>query len=128
MRSTIPTKSYNARNRLSCMPKRLAAVGQLAAGVAHEVLNPMASISSVAQILRHHSDDPDYVGKVNLIMKEIDRVTRIVRDLLTFSQPNTMETPADVDLHAVLDHAIKLVGYDRRAKNVSITRGHTRVR
>lgn|GEM_PF-2408603 len=100
--------------------ERLAAVGQLASGVAHEVLNPMASISSVVQILRSHSDDPQYVGKTNLIMKEIDRVTKIVRDLEAFSRPQEKEPPTDVDLHTALEHVIELVSYDERAKNVMI--------
>lgn len=105
--------------------ERLAAVGQLGAGVAHEILNPMASISSVAQILRRHSDEPAFVDKVNLIMKEIDRVTTIVRDLNAFSRSDDGETPTDVDLNAALDHAINLVLYDKRASNATITQNRT---
>ncbi len=105
--------------------ERLAAVGHLAAGVAHEVLNPMASISSAVEVLRHHSDDPEYVARVSLIMKEIDRVTKIVRDLHAFSRTDETDAPINIDLHAAIDHAINLVSYDKRSKRAKTTQNLT---
>jgi signal transduction histidine kinase len=102
--------------------EKLAAVGQLAAGVSHEVLNPLASISSTTQILRSRLELPENIEKTDLIIKHIGRVTKILRDLQVSSRPEELEAPIDVNVHAALDYAIALVGYDQRAKSVSIVR------
>ena len=101
---------------------RLAAVGQLAAGVGHEINNPLAYIVSN---LEHASEEVELLAReltdvrgagprlreVSQVLREAmhgtDRVRRIVRDLKTFSRPDD-EKQGPVDLHAVLDSAVKI--------------------
>ncbi len=101
--------------------EKLAAVGRLSAGVAHEVFNPLASISSVAQMMRRHSTSKEQGEQLDLIMDEIARISRIVRQMMSFSKPAASETRKDVDVRALLEHATTLIGYDPRAREVAIT-------
>lgn len=109
----------NVRDKI-LQTERLAAVGKLTAGVAHEVLNPLASISSVAQLMRRRSASDEQTKEIDLIMEEIARVSTVLRELLTFSRPEVSEQKTPVDLAAVLDHAVTLVAYDPRARGVDI--------
>jgi signal transduction histidine kinase/Na+/proline symporter len=65
--------------------ERLASVGRLAAGVAHEIGNPITGIACLAQNLRYDSDNPEVLETANQILSQTDRVTRIVQSLVGFS-------------------------------------------
>ncbi len=100
--------------------ERLTAVGKFAAGVAHEVLNPLASVSSIAQLMRRRSISDEQAKEIDLIMKEISRISVVLRELLTFSRATTEEEMSHTDIRTVLDHAVTMVAYDPRARKVSI--------
>ncbi|HRK01615.1 MAG TPA: ATP-binding protein [Oligoflexia bacterium] len=72
--------------------ERLAAVGQLAAGIAHEVRNPVASISGAAQLLSNTKDSEisseERVRLIELIIREGDRIDRLIVQLLRFAKPS----------------------------------------
>lgn len=102
--------------------EKMAAVGQLAAGMAHEVGNPLASISSVVQVMLHRAHDEKEREQLELIMHHIDRISRIVRGFLGFSRPAEARQSVLVEIPDVLDHAADLVAYDQRAKALTITR------
>ncbi len=109
---------------------RMAAVGQLAAGVGHEINNPLAYIVSN---LEHASEEADLLSReltdvrgagprlreVSQALREAlhgaDRVRRIVRDLKTFSRPDD-EKQGPVELHAVLDSAAKIAMAELRPR------------
>lgn len=65
--------------------ERLASVGRLAAGVAHEIGNPITGIACLAQNLRYDSDSPEVLETADQILSQTDRVTRIVQSLVGFS-------------------------------------------
>jgi len=65
--------------------ERLASVGRLAAGVAHEIGNPITGIACLAQNLRYESNNPEVMETANQILSQTDRVTRIVQSLVGFS-------------------------------------------
>ncbi len=101
--------------------EKLATAGRLAAGVAHEVGNPLASISSIAQMMLRKPSSPQQAEQIDLIMQEVARISRIVRELLTFSRPGRVREHGPVDVEAMLRHSTNLLEYDKRAENVKIT-------
>jgi Na+/proline symporter/signal transduction histidine kinase len=64
---------------------RLASIGRLASGVAHEIGNPLTGIASVAQNLQHDVTDPDALQRLELIIEQTRRIDRIVRTLVGFA-------------------------------------------
>lgn len=68
--------------------ERLASLGELSAGVAHEIRNPLAGIGAAAQVLRKRlGDDPDRTRFTDVILEEVTRLDRIVDNLLRFARP-----------------------------------------
>ncbi len=80
--------------------ERLASIGRLAAGVAHEIGNPLTGIASIAQNLHHDIADsqaaPLVIEQTDDILTQVDRINSIVRSLLTFSHADSI---ADTDIH-----------------------------
>lgn len=99
--------------------EKMSAVGQLAAGVAHEIGNPLASISAVAQTLRRKSNDKFVQEKLELVGKHIDRISNTVRQMVDFARPPRFEWKT-CRMNAVIENALGIVRFDKRAKNISI--------
>ncbi|PWU20786.1 MAG: PAS domain-containing sensor histidine kinase [Bdellovibrio sp.] len=88
--------------------EKLAAVGQLAAGIAHEIRNPLAGISGSVELLSQHHRAEDDQRLKKIIMKEIDRLNTLISEFLDFAKPE--QPPVErFDLapllHEVLEHA-----------------------
>ncbi len=98
--------------------EKLAVIGQLAAGVAHEIGNPLTSISSLVQILQRRSQDAFISEQLINIKENIDRITKIVRELVDFSRPPSYETACQ-DITDVIKTAIGIVKYDKRVRKVN---------
>ena len=80
--------------------RRLEAIGEVAAGVAHELRNPLFGISSAAQLLRFRAQDDPVVDKnVGRILREVERLNRMVTSLLDFGRPHAAHlAPGDPEL------------------------------
>ena len=87
--------------------RRLEAIGEVSAGVAHELRNPLFGISSAAQLLRFRvKDDPVVEKNVGRILREVERLNSMVTALLEFGRPNSIRLePGDPD--AVWDEVIE---------------------
>src|SRR6266568_2371887 len=91
--------------------ERLAAAGLLAAGVAHEVGNPLTCISSLAQVLKARASNPAIREGLENIEVHVDRIGRIVQDLTQLSRP-TPATLSDASLKDLVDTAVNLARHN----------------
>lgn len=99
--------------------ERLAAVGRLAAGVAHEIGNPVTGIACLAQNLRaEHSKDSDVHASASDILEQTHRVTRIVQSLVSFSRSKHHVTDdfEAVQLAGVVEEAVHLIKLSPEAR------------
>ncbi|EHQ51167.1 two-component sensor CbrA [Ectothiorhodospira sp. PHS-1] len=103
---------------------RLASIGRLAAGVAHEIGNPLTGIASLAQNLRYEKDPAEVDLTSRQILEQTRRINDIVQSLITFSHSGEVPRmrPAPVNMRACVDEAIHLVqlsdsGRDMRCFN-----------
>jgi two-component system sensor histidine kinase PilS (NtrC family) len=98
---------------------RLAAIGRLAAGVAHEIRNPLASISGSIELLK--SGPPgsaDNEKLMSIVLLEVDRLNQMIADLLAYARPRAPELQ-DVDLLGLLDETLRVFQQDRSQSNVT---------
>lgn len=97
--------------------ERLATVGHMAAGVAHEVGNPLTAISSLVQVCQRKTDDPFIQEQLKKVREHIQRINKIVRDLVDFSRPSSLGTEM-MQLNQIIESAVGLLKHDARCRNV----------
>ena len=94
--------------------EKLASIGRLAAGIAHEVGNPLGAVGTYIEVLRRRGADPEVVGGVT---RELERLDRIVRGLLDYARPQE-EALAPLDAAAVARSAYGLLEAQGALKTV----------
>lgn len=97
--------------------ERMASLGHMAAGVAHEIGNPLTAISSIIQLLQRKIDDKNQLEQLGRVRENINRITRIVRDLVDFSRPKSPEL-THMNINDTLNEVIGLLKHDARCRNV----------
>lgn len=97
--------------------ERLATVGHMAAGVAHEVGNPLTAISSLVQVCQRKTDDPFIQNQLKKVRDHIQRINKIVRDLVDFSRPSALETEK-MQVNNLIKSAVGLLEHDARCRSV----------
>jgi signal transduction histidine kinase/serine/threonine protein kinase len=110
-RIKVRTKELQESQLQLLQSEKLASIGQLAAGVAHEIRNPLNGIKLAAELLRRHVDRGELdklPGKVSAISEEVERANRHISNLLLYSRPKA-PARASIALDKVIDQALKLV-------------------
>lgn len=110
------------RTRALIQSESLAAVGRLAAGVAHELNNPLASVMSTLEYqIDHLKDDEDLREDLTFSLTELRRARDIVKSLLDASRQKD-ESKELVDIHTPIENALKVLHNQHKNKNITIER------
>jgi signal transduction histidine kinase/CheY-like chemotaxis protein len=100
--------------------EKLAALGSLLAGVAHELNNPLSVVSAQALLMQDTSSDPRLIERAAKIANAADRCSRIVRTFLSMARQRPLERGA-VNLNEVVDSVVSVTNYSLRKSNIELT-------
>ncbi|HEY6950838.1 MAG TPA: PAS domain S-box protein [Bacteroidota bacterium] len=100
--------------------QKMESIGTLAAGLAHEVGNPLTAISSLVQVIERTTNDEFAKEKLGLIDNQVVRITKIIRNLVDFSRPS-VNIAGETDVNKVIQDALNIVEYGKRVKNIEFT-------
>jgi signal transduction histidine kinase len=99
--------------------EKIAALGQIAAGVAHEIGNPLSALSSLVRALETESRNQNSQGKIKVMKEQIDRISQILREMTDFSRP-TSHRKSLIHSNQVIQSALGISKYDRRLKGIHV--------
>jgi signal transduction histidine kinase len=109
------TAALRASQAREVQKEKMSAFGLLSAGIAHEVGNPLAALSSLVQMLQRRDPDPYTSEKLELAGRQLDRIRRTIRELVDFSRPASASSGA-VRLQEVVDEALGIAKYYHRTR------------
>lgn len=98
--------------------QKMESIGTLAAGIAHEVGNPLTSISSIVQVLLRTTQDEFARDKLGLVQAQVHRITKIIRDLVDFSRPSNYQLQPTDAVKSLTD-AVEIVKMGKKAKEIT---------
>jgi two-component system nitrogen regulation sensor histidine kinase GlnL len=107
--------------RLEGERERFAAFGRIAAGLAHEVKNPLGGIRGAAELLARRADDDKSRETAALIVREATRIASLVDDFMVFARGDQLRL-APTNVHFVLDGVLDLLAHDPLSKDVVVDR------
>src|SRR5213075_1298389 len=107
------------QDREARVQQRLAAVGEMAAGIAHEIRNPLASMEGSIQILRDELPlTADQSQLMDIVLRESDRLNETIRNFLSFARPQR-NAMVELDLRRIIDDTARLL-----ENNAEVTERH----
>jgi two-component system sensor histidine kinase HydH len=102
--------------------EKLAMVGNLAAGIAHEIRNPLSSIKGyVTYFGSLFADNSENRKAATLMAEEVDRVNRVISELLEFARPSDLRFK-EIDVRDLIDHSIQIVTHEAETIGIQITK------
>jgi len=100
--------------------QRLASLGRLAAGIAHEIRNPLSSIKGFATYFRErYKEVPEDQRTAEIMVQEVDRLNRVIGQLLEFARPMTIQKKSS-SIQTVIHHSLKMIEREAQVKNIKI--------
>lgn len=103
--------------------EKMVALGQMAAGIAHEIGNPLTSLSAVVQYLDRKCTDPQTKELCSTLDHQVARISVILKRMLSVARPAAAEYKW-VDINEVIRNVLSLIRFDKRAQVVTITDIH----
>ncbi len=113
------TQQLQQSQAMLIQQEKQAAFGLLAAGIAHEVGNPLAAISSLVQLLNRREIDDHTRERLQMVDDQLRRIQRTLRELVDFSRPASNQ-PTVCDVQAAMDAALSIAKYYKRKKGKRI--------
>ncbi len=111
----------NSLRDASTQREKLASYGHIAAGIAHEVKNPLSGIRGAAELIEQRAEDDRTRRTAGLIVREVDRISALVDELMVFAKGEQLDRKL-ANLHRVLDQVLELVAAEPLAEKVHIER------
>lgn len=99
--------------------EKMVALGQMAAGIAHEIGNPLTSLSSVVQYLSRKCTEPEFKEMCSVVDHHVGRISAILKRMLSLARPVAAEYKW-VDINELVHNTLSLVRFDKRAQHVTI--------
>jgi signal transduction histidine kinase len=99
---------------------RLASIGEMAAGIAHELNNPLTGVIGLSQLLLDEEMSDGAKEDLKVICNEAQRAAAVVKNLLTFARQHTAERKA-VQINAVVEDVLSLRAYEHKVNNIRVT-------
>jgi two-component system sensor histidine kinase HydH len=100
--------------------EKLAAIGGLAAGVAHEIRNPLSSIKGIASYFKGKFDPESHDQEMaGVMIEEVDRLNRVISELLEFARPTELSLQL-ADINDLLKNSVRLIQKEASAKDIQI--------
>lgn len=98
---------------------KLASIGQLASGIAHEISNPLSAIHMMIENLKQEQSDPNNIEQLDKINRYIDKVHSTLRNMISVARPSREKAALD-NINRIIVECVDLISYDPRAACVSI--------
>lgn len=111
---------YDRLQKQLILSEKLASVGLLAAGVAHEINNPLEIISNYLSYISYRHTDPDIQESIGKVHQEIENIAKIVGNLVTFSDKDDMGFES-FDLNSIIEDILELLKYNANLRHVDIS-------
>jgi signal transduction histidine kinase len=118
--TTIDITKEKARERQVQQMEKLSVVGELAAGIAHEIRNPLTSLKGFAKIVKESVTDQALVTYLDIMLDEMDRINEIVNEFMFIAKPNEHVNFQYINFHKLLKDCIHFMEPQANLKSIKI--------